>query len=327
MPGDTKYTAQLPELTWFNPSVIRADDLQFICAPRRAGKSSLLYHWTLFFARSVVNPVAVSHTDEMNGFFEKKLRIPPEFIHSEVSDRLIKNIFQRQQIMMHSPPPGFTFQSHGSTHVFFDDVADDAKALNSPAMKTFAYNGRQYDCGGTIISQSYSSVLRHNRSQFDRIAILHDTNLSNRQFVWNQIFGDLTWEQFNYYYNQYIPNHGCLVYSKPKDDITPVYTRFRVRTQPSCRTRNSSRSSGIKTPPSKPSRITTRFDQQHTRVKVDWEKAQYGLSCALPGDSGGTRVQQKTGALGGQGKDIGFTGGGGGLRQTLDSPSPFLRPA
>ena len=230
MPAQGCLIEEFPDLPPFDPDTIQPDDLQLINSPRKSGKTTLLFHWLLFMAPKIVIPLVVSHSEEGNHFFEQRVGIPLQFVNFQFEERIIHNAITRQRKMKLCPPPGYTFEEHGAMHIFLEDCMDDARhVFGNRSMSYLMKNGRHMKIGSSILSQYMVCINKENRSQFDRVALLHDENGSNREFAFRNCFSGIKggWEAFNYYYTKYTEDHGAFVYSK-NAPLTHRYTWFRA---------------------------------------------------------------------------------------------------
>ncbi|AYV87029.1 MAG: HNH endonuclease [Sylvanvirus sp.] len=217
---------QWPDLAQFDPSCIRADDLQLIQAPRRAGKSTLLLQFLYSMAPKIVTPVVISHTERSTHFFEQ-CGIKPQFIHHQFDDSILGSAFERAKLFEESPPEGYTYLEDSNVHFFLEDCLNDKSLFKGPNIHRLVFNGRHSDLGATILSQYLAVVNKDSRSQFDRVVLLHDASRSNRRFAFEHCFGDMEWSEFDYYYTKYTSDRGALIYSK-NEEVTPKYTWFRA---------------------------------------------------------------------------------------------------
>jgi len=268
---------EINELPLFDPDTIHPKEFNLVNAPRGSGKSVLLEHWGLFMAPKIVLPLAISHSENHNGFFENYFKIPKAFIFDQFDDSIIEGAFMRN-IKLKENPPGFSFETHASTHIFMDDLQDVKGLWNNPSMRKLAKLGRHAEIGATFLSQYAPSIEKAERSQVDRIACLHDSNLSNRAFIQEMGFADWSWTEFNTYYKYYTRNFGALVYSKN----APEHLKFTHFTADPTISENIDNIQIQWHPNSSANEFSKWFVKEDVVVDpTDWNKAKFGASQLL----------------------------------------------
>lgn len=266
------------DLPLFDPNSIEPDDFQVLNAPRNSGKSTTLYHWTTYMAHKIVVPIAISHSEKTKPIFETKFKIPRHFIFNQFDEAILESAFTRSEDLITDPPEGYSYLEHSMTHFFLDDVQDKKNLWHGPQMIKMARLGRHSNIGMTVCSQYMPSIQKGERSQFDRIALLYDEEGSNRHFCWQVGFSSWSWEQFNYYYEKYTYDYGCLIYSKKGG---PKNTHFKA----SMDLLQHAEEIDLQWHPNSTiydfARYYPLLDRKQQNKK-NWNKAQYGLQEIIP---------------------------------------------
>ncbi len=190
------------------------DDKVVVMVGRRGSGKSVILRELLSKHTTIPLGVCISATEDSNGYFSDF--IPPMFIHSEFSSKLVDNFVRRQQTVMKMMKG--ELKSFGSSNIdprgflIMDDCMYDNSWTKDKQMKYLLFNGRHIKAF-VILSLQYAYGMGPNmRGNVDYVFILREPNLQNRKRLFEAYAGMFhSFELFNTVLDQCTNHYECLV--------------------------------------------------------------------------------------------------------------------
>lgn len=221
----------LTDFNEFTPSNMSENPCIVIIAKRGSGKTwvtrDLMYH-----LRDIPAGVVISATEEVNHFFRDF--VPPAYIYSKYSQRIMKEIFKRQErrVQMNEErrAAGKKPKDIRMFLVMDDCLADSKVWKNDEYIQKLMLNGRHYHLTFILTLQYCKGIPPAIRSNFDYIFLLGDENTNNKKNIFNEYGGIFaTYKMFNDVFSEMTHNYGMMVLDLRRRSSKLMEKVFRYR--------------------------------------------------------------------------------------------------
>lgn len=202
-----------------------------VIAPRNSGKSKFLKH-LMYEWRDIPRGIVFCPEEDADPFFQ--YFFPPLYIHEEITEELLKNIWEKQGIekirQKKYLKDGLVYDI--SLLIVGDDVmADVNKWENIPEIKKLFKNGRHRNVAVILTLQGSKDLKPNARSQFNYIFLLKNNNKEEVEKLY-KIYGTAFagFDEFKKTHSMLTKNYGIMVLDmKHGDCLENMVYQFRAR--------------------------------------------------------------------------------------------------
>ena len=174
---------------------------------RNTGKSYLIRD-ILFYKQDVSSAVAISATEQANGFYSTMM--PPLFIYEEFDIQIIDNVLKRQRLLLNEKQKNNVVDTR--CVVVLDDVMHDPRYFKEKQIRNIFMNGRHWSITLIVASQYAMAIPPNLRANIDYIFILRENILSNKKRLYEHYAGMFpSFDFFNEVLQQITEDYHCLV--------------------------------------------------------------------------------------------------------------------
>lgn len=202
---------KLPIQVFKLESMVRHPSIVMI-AKRGSGKSVVCKAIMKHF-RDIPVGTIISPTDKMSNFYGKFF--PKSFIHYEYKTAILKNLFQRQEIMIDKRRQKIKRGKKVDPRAFIimdDCLASKGTWMKDDKIKEIFMNGRHFKIMYILTMQFPLGISPELRANFDYIFLLADDQQSNIKRMYDHYAGMFpTLDAFKQVFHQLTSNYGAMV--------------------------------------------------------------------------------------------------------------------
>ena len=212
----------LPDLTEFDPNVIKMDSTVVAVGKRRTGKTWVFRNIMYLMKDKFEAGLVISQTDELNKFWQQY--IPKKYIYNKYNPAILQQVFQRQKKILNDPAKTDAEKDKEAPFfILLDDVISDQRLKYDESLIELFVAGRHYRLFVLITTQYAKAITPVLRGNTDLCFMMKCIQQRQLEALWEDFGSFLTKDAFGQIINAYTEDNECLVVDTcPETQVDPL---------------------------------------------------------------------------------------------------------